>query len=192
MIIGLTGEMGAGKSTAAQMLRKTGLPVFDADGQVHLLMKNNKELKDIFKEKFKESVTENGIDRTVLSRLISEGKMTPEIIEKLIYPFLIKELDKFIDLNDPAVLDVPLLFEAGWDKYCDKIVFLTASPETLRQRVFARPGMTEEKYEALTSRFWNTDLKKSKSDYIISTDEGLEPVERRLIEIRNELCAKSF
>ena len=192
MIIGLTGAMGAGKSTAAQMLLKMGLPVFDADAEVHDLMKNNKELKAVFQSEIKGSVGENGIDRAVLSRLIGEGKITPEKIENLIYPFLIKELKNFLESNDPAVLDVPLLFEAGWDKYCDKIVFLTAASETLRQRVFARPGMTAEKYEKLTSRFWNNSLKKNKSDYIISTDEGLEPVERRLLEIRNELCAKSF
>ena len=190
VVIGLTGNMGAGKSTAVKMIREMVIPVFDSDQAVHILMRDNREMKALFYRKFPESVVNDEIDRTVLSALIREQKLDVRQLEQMIYPFLEQELQSFFmrhNRESVVVLDVPLLFEAGWDKFCDKIIVVSAPAEVLKQRVFERSGMTEEKYQALTARQMPDEEKRKKADYVIETQYGIEPVRQRLTEIMDDL-----
>ncbi|MBR4127004.1 MAG: dephospho-CoA kinase [Alphaproteobacteria bacterium] len=190
VIVGLTGNMGAGKSTAVKMIREMIIPVFEADQAVHILMRDNREMKALFYRKFPESVVNDEIDRSILSVLIKEGKLDVRQLEKMIYPFLEKELRNFFMRHRSerlVVLDVPLLFEAGWDKFCDKIIVVSAPAEVLKRRVFERSGMTEEKYQALTARQISDEEKRKKADYVIETQYGIEPVRRQLTEIMEEI-----
>lgn len=190
VVVGITGNMGAGKSTAVKMIREMVVPVFEADKAVHILMRDNREMKALFYRKFPESVVNDEIDRTVLSALIKDGKLDVRQLEQMIYPFLEKELQNFFmrhNREPVVVLDVPLLFEAGWDEFCDEIIVVSAPAEVLRQRVFERPGMTEEKYDALTARQIPDEEKRQKADYVIETQYGTEPVRQRLIEIMDEI-----
>ena len=190
VVIGLTGNMGSGKSTAVKMIRKMVIPVFDSDQAVHILMRDNREMKALFYRKFPESVVDDEIDRTVLSALMREQKLNVRQLEQMIYPFLERELQSFFRRHNRepvVVLDVPLLFEAGWDKFCDKIIVVSAPADVLKQRVFERPGMTEEKYLALTARQTPDEEKRKRADYVIETQDGIEPVRRRLIEIMDEI-----
>lgn len=191
MIIGLTGAMGAGKTTTAGLMKELGWTVFDADAEIHTLM-TDKAVVAAFAEQIPQSVVGGVVDRAVLSRLLAEKRLTTEQLESLLYPFLRRKADAFIAANPDGVLDVPLLFEAGWDKLCGKIVYVTADAALLKQRVFARPNMTAEKYEILTSRFWSEKDKLPRADYVIRTDDGIPPVKARLMQIKEELCAKSF
>ena len=191
MIIGLTGAMGAGKTTTAGLMAELGWKIFDADAEIHALM-TDKAVVGLFAEQIPQSIVGGVVDRTVLSRLLTEKQLTTERLESLLYPFLRQKAEAFIAANPDGVLDVPLLFEAGWDKLCGKIIYVTADAALLRQRVFARPNMTEEKYKVLTSRFWIEREKLSRADYVIRTDGGIPPVKARLIQIKEELCAKSF
>lgn len=191
MIIGLTGAMGAGKTTTAGLMAELGWKVFDADAEIHALM-TDKAVVGLFSEQIPQSVVDGVVDRAVLSRLLTEKRLTTERLESLLYPFLFKKAEAFITANPDGVLDVPLLFEAGWDKLCGKIIYVTADAALLKQRVFARPKMTEEKYKVLTNRFWTEREKLSRADYVIRTDDGIPPVKARLIQIKEELCAKSF
>ena len=190
VVVGLTGNMGAGKSTAVKMIREMIIPVFEADQAVHILMRDNREMKALFYRKFPESVVNDEIDRSILSVLIKEGKLDVRQLEKMIYPFLEKELRNFFMRHRSerlVVLDVPLLFEAGWDKFCDKIIVVSAPAEVLKRRVFERSGMTEEKYQALTARQISDEEKRKKADYVIETQYGIEPVRRQLTEIMEEI-----
>ncbi|MBO4521255.1 MAG: dephospho-CoA kinase [Alphaproteobacteria bacterium] len=190
VVVGLTGNMGAGKSTAVKMIRETVVPVFEADRAVHILMRDNREMKALFFRKFPESLVNDEIDRTVLSALIKEQKLDVRQLEQMIYPFLEKELQNFFTRHsrEPVVvLDVPLLFEAGWDRFCDKIIVVSAPADVLKQRVFERPGMTEEKYLALTARQMPDEEKREKADYVIETQYGIDSVQQQLTEIMEEL-----
>ena len=190
VVVGLTGNMGSGKSTAVRMIREMVVPVFDSDQAVHVLMRDNREMKALFARKIPESVVGDEIDRTVLSALIKEQKLDVRQLERMIYPFLERELQSFFmrhNREPVVVLDVPLLFEAGWDKFCDEIIVVSAPAEVLKRRVFERPGMTEEKYLALTARQMPDDEKRKRADYVIETQDGIEPVRQRLIEIMDEL-----
>lgn len=191
MIIGLTGAMGAGKTTTAGLMKELGWTVFDADAEIHALM-TDKAVVALFAEKIPQSVADGVVDRSVLSRLLVEKRLTTAELEALLYPFLRQKAELFIKNHPDGVLDVPLLFEAGWDKLCGKTVYVTAAPEILKRRVFARPNMTDEKYKLLTSRFWAERDKISRADYVIRTENGTEPVKARLMQIKEELCAKSF
>ena len=190
VVVGLTGNMGAGKTTAVKMIREMVIPVFEADQAVHILMRDNREMKALFYRRFPESVVNDEIDRTVLSALIKEQKLDVRQLEQMIYPFLERELQNFFmrHRREPVVvLDVPLLFEAKWDKFCDVIIVVTAPAEVLKQRVFERSGMTEEKYRALTARQMPDEEKRAKADYVIETQYGIEPVRQRLNEIMEEI-----
>ncbi len=190
VVIGITGNMGAGKSTAVKMIREMVVPVFEADKAVHILMRDNREMKALFYRKFPESIVNDEINRTVLSALIKDGKLDVRQLEQMIYPFLEQELQNFFmrhNREPVVVLDVPLLFEAGWDTFCDEIIVVSAPIEVLKQRVFERPGMTEEKYNALTARQMPDEEKRQKADYVIETQYGTEPVRQRLIEIMDEI-----
>ena len=190
IVVGLTGNMGAGKSTAVKMIRELVVPVFEADRVVHILMRDNREMKALFYRKFPESIVNDEINRSVLSVLIEEKKLDVRQLEQMIYPFLENELQNLFRRHsrEPVVvLDVPLLFEAGWDKFCDQIIVVSAPAEVLKQRVSERFGMTEEKYLALTARQMPDDEKRKRADYVIETQDGIEPVRQKLIEIMDEI-----
>lgn len=190
LVVGLTGNMGAGKSTTVRMIQEMIVPVFDCDKTVHRLMRESREMKALFYRKFPQSVVQDEIDRSVLSDLIKEKKLDVRQLEQMIYPFLEKELRNFFlrhRLEPVVVLDVPLLFEAKWDRFCDKIIVVSAPEEVLKKRVFERSGMTEDKYQALTLRQMPDKEKRQKADYVIETQYGIEPVRQRLIEIMDEI-----
>ena len=190
VVIGLTGNMGSGKSTAVKMIREMVVPVFDADQAVHVLMRDSREMKALFYRSLPESVVNDEIDRSVLSELINGKKLDVRRLERMIYPFLEKELQNFFmrhNREEVVVLDVPLLFEAGWDRFCDKIIVVSAPAEVLKQRVFQRSGMTEEKYRTLIMRQMPDGEKRARADYVIETQYGIEPVRQRLVEIMDEL-----
>lgn len=190
LVVGLTGNMGAGKSTTVRMIQEMIVPVFDCDKTVHRLMRENREMKALFYRKFPQSVVQDEIDRSVLSDLIKEKKLDVRQLEQMIYPFLEKELKNFFlrhRLEPVVVLDVPLLFEAKWDRFCDKIIVVSAPEEVLKKRVFERSGITEDKYQALTLRQMPDKEKRQKADYVIETQYGIEPVRQRLIEIMDEI-----
>ena len=190
IVVGLTGNMGAGKSTAVKMIREMVIPVFESDKNVHLLMRDNREMKALFYRKFPECLVQDEINRSVLSALIEENKLDVRQLEQMIYPFLEKELQNFFRRHRSelvVVLDVPLLFESGWNKFCDKIIVVSAPEQILKKRVFERPDMTEEKYKILTERQISDSEKRKKADYVIETQYGIEPVRQRLIEIMDEI-----
>ncbi len=194
VVVGLTGCMGSGKSTAVNMIKNMVIPVFESDKTVHRLMRDNLEMKSIFQRKFPESIVNHAVDRAVLSSLLNSKKVDIQELERIIYPFMEQELQAFFvrhRFERIVVLDVPLLFEAGWNRFCDKIIVMTAPAEVLKARVFQRTGMTEEKYEILTQRQMDDREKRLKADFVIETQNGIDPVKERLYEIMEELiCEK--
>lgn len=196
IIVGLTGNMGSGKSTVAQMIKKMGIAVFDADAGVHALMESNKEMALAFERKFPNSISaRKKIKRSVLAKMVAEKQIDVRELERIIFPFLRHELDSFL-LNHKeesiVILEAPLLFEAGWDTFCNKIIVVTAPEEILKKRVMERSDMTEKKYAALTERQIDNGVKISKSDYVIDTNTTKKAVKEKLAEIMEQIieCAK--
>ena len=190
IVLGVTGAMGAGKSTTTALLAAKGFPVFDCDAVVHELMQKNAFLIKKIGKSFPDCFSNGKINRKKLSDAVSDDVFAIEKLEKTVFPFLIRKRNAFLKKNAACplvVIDAPTLFENGWDKICDKVLSVTAPPDVLRGRVMRRKGMTAEKYAFLKSRQINEDERLKRSDYVIPSFSGEKDVGERLEKILREL-----
>ena len=152
IIIGLTGSIGMGKSTVAAMFRRLGVPVFDADAQVHKLQARGGAALPLIEAAFPGTTSDQGLDRAKLGAAVFGNKEALKTLERIIHPLVGQAQLAFRRRNrrkPMVVLDIPLLFEgSGW-KGCDLTVVVSAPYEVQRERVLARPGMTPEKFDAI-------------------------------------------
>src|SRR5690606_28235686 len=149
IILALTGSIGMGKSTTARMFAEEGVPVHDSDEAVHRLYAG--PAAEIIGEAFPGTVVNGVVDRQRLSKLVLDNPQQLRRLGELIHPLVRADADAFVERHRKegarlVVLDIPLLFETGGTDRVDSILVVTASPEVQKQRVMARPGMTEEKF----------------------------------------------
>lgn len=185
-IVGLTGSIGMGKSTTAELFRGFGAPVHDADATVHDLYRH--EAVGPVAARFPEALRDGGIDRATLSAVLAKAPERFAELEAIIHPlvrareiaFVAAERDKGSDL---VVLDIPLLFEVGGEGRMDKVVVVTCDPQIQRERVLSRPGMTQEKFELILSRQVPDAEKRRRADFVIDTGGGLEAARKQVEEV---------
>lgn len=179
MIVGLTGSIAMGKTATAEMFRKLGYPVFDADAAVHDLYAKGGEGAKKIKQYYPDVIEDGAVNRGLLVKKISENKEMLSHIEKIIHPlvgalekdFVAKHKEKGIKL---IIMDIPLLFEAGRTKDVDLIVVVSASPEIQRQRAMQRSGMTEKKLDLIIARQLPDKEKRARADHVIDTSISLD------------------
>lgn len=192
LVLGLTGSIGMGKSTTAQLFHEEGVPVFDADAAVHDLYSGS-AVPQIGK-RFPSAVKNGVIDRAALAQSVIGHADALADLEKIIHPLVRSaELD-FIEHHRGlgsrfVLLDIPLLFESGGDALCDKIIVVTAPAEVQRERVLARDGMTPEKYDGLLARQMSDADKRGKADFIVFTDKGIEDARQQVRKVLQNLNA---
>jgi len=191
-IVGLTGSIGMGKSTTANMFRAAGIPVNNADDVVHALYAN--EAVPLVGEAFPGAVASGAVDRQILSRQLAANPEKFKILEQIVHPLVRKKEVEFVanakkQGADIVVLDIPLLFETGDLSRIDKIIVVTCSPEMQRERVLARPNMTEDKFQLILSRQVPDVEKRAKADYIIDTGKGLDSAKSHVEAIIKDLRA---
>lgn len=194
LCIGLTGSVGMGKSEAAKNFSACGVAVFDADRAVHELYRTPALIAAI-EAAFPGSCGEDGVDREKLSAMLKSGNAAFSRLEAVVHPFVVHAAKQFIAAEENAgaallVLDVPLLFEAGWDRYCDVVVVVSASTQEQRARVLMRPGMTEEKLDRILARQMPDEEKRLLADYIVDTGGPLEASRAQIFAIVEELRQK--
>ncbi len=196
VIIGLTGSIGMGKSTAARMLKRAGVQVFDADLAVHRLMAAKGEavpaLADAFPACLISDDTGPGIDRACLSRHIAGHPEDLKKLEDILHPLVRKAQQQArraaaIAHAPELVLDIPLLFEPGGHRRCDLVVVVTAPAFLQRQRVMARPGMTAEKFAILLGKQLPDRQKRQQADYVIQTGIGRKPAWRQMAALLRQV-----
>lgn len=186
IIFGLTGSIASGKSTVSKMFKNMTIPVFDADETVHRLMRDHRKMKDLFQRKIPDCFTDDEIDRKKLSQKVNEGTLDVKQLESMIYPFLEQELQLFFERHsyEPIiVLDIPLLFEAKWDRFCNESIVMTADPLILQKRALSRPGMTIEKYNTLKLRQMSEEEKIKRATYVINSGHTIEEVRLEVEQI---------
>ena len=176
-ILGLTGSIGMGKSATAQMFRDFGVPVHDADAAVHALYRGAavQPVESAFP-----GVTLDGvIDRPALSARVLNDPDAMKRLEAIVHPLVAAEESAFLKKARAAgarcvVLDIPLLFEAGGFQRVDAVVVVTAPRAVQHQRVLDRPGMTDERMQAILSRQLPDEEKRQRAHFIIDTSRGFE------------------
>ena len=172
--IGLTGSIGMGKSTAAAVLRRLGLPVHDADAAVHRLMERGGAAVAAVAAAFPGVEVEGRIDRARLGAQVLGDDAALKRLEGILHPLVRAEARAFLAkqarLHRPlAVLDIPLLYETGGDKLCDAVIVVSAPAMIQRARVLRRPGMTEEKMQAILARQLPDAEKRRRADFVVQT-----------------------
>lgn len=190
--VGLTGSIGMGKSTTARLFAEEGVPVHDSDEVVHRLYRG-KAVPAI--EAAFPSVVEAGVvNRSKLAENLAKKPDKFPILESLIHPLVRAEEKEFLFAQRAAgativILDIPLLFETGADGRVDKIVVVSCDPVLQRERVLARPGMTEEKFNMILARQTSDAEKRQRADFVVDTGHGIEDARRQVREILAALRA---
>jgi dephospho-CoA kinase len=186
IVLGLTGSIGMGKTTTAALFREAGVPVYDADAAVHALYAPGGAAVAPVEAAFPGVVFDGAIDRRRLSDRITADPSALPRLEAIVHPLLAAERAAFLSAvegADVVVLDIPLLFETKAEGLVQAVVVVSAPENVQRARVLARPGMTEAKYEALLARQTPDAEKRSRADFVIETDGGLEAAAVRVAEI---------
>ena len=191
-IIGLTGSIGMGKSTVAQMFVDENVPLFDADAAVHQLQRAGGALVDAIEAMFPGSTNSMGVDRQKLGAAVLGDPEALKRLEGLIHPAVGKMRQAFLEKNRdrPLILfDIPLLFEKSGAEGVDHIVVVSASAEDQRARVLARPGMTEERFEQIKALQMPDAEKRKRADSVIDTSLPLAETRRQVQKLVQKLKA---
>jgi dephospho-CoA kinase len=173
IVLGLTGSIGMGKSTVAQMFRDEGVPVFDADACVHELQGPGGRLVAAIEAAFPGTTDSGGVNRAALGRAVLGDDSAMRRLEAIVHPAVQTERAAFLARHAAsplAVVDVPLLFETGGDKAVDKTLVVSAERAVQEARVLARPGMTKAKFAAILGRQMPDVEKRARADHVFATD----------------------
>jgi len=189
IILGLTGSIGMGKSTTAQLFAEAGVPVYDADATVHRLYEG--EAAPPIEAAFPGTTVEGKVDRPRLSARVVHDPAAMKQLEGIVHPMLGESRKQFLEQAERsgapvAVVDVPLLYETGGERRVDAVVVVTTTPEIQRQRILARENMTAEKLDAILARQMPDSEKRKRADFVVDTSHGLDPVRGRIRDILDQ------
>lgn len=172
-VLGLTGSIGMGKSTTAQMFSDLDIPVWDADRAVHELYDIGGAAVTPVSRLVPAANDQGRIDRAVLKEALAENPDLLDQLEKTVHPLVAQERAKFLEAHQDAplvVLDIPLLFETGGQDNVDAVAVVSTDPDRQRSRVLERPAMTEAQFDAILARQMPDAEKRARADFVIPTD----------------------
>ena len=203
IVLGLTGSIGMGKSTAAAMLRRMGIPVHDADAAVHALMTAGGEAVAAVEAAFPGVTGDGAVDRRALGRRVFGDPAVLKRLEAILHPLVTSKTLDFLSAHRRrhtplVVLDVPLLLEGRSHLRCDLVAVVSAPAFVQRQRVLARPGMTAATLDSILSKQMPDQDKCALADVVVPTGLGRAFTQRRLARLIHRLrregssaCVKS-
>jgi len=190
-ILGLTGSIGMGKSAVAQMFRALGVPVFDADAAVHRLQAAGSALLPAIEAEFPGSTGPDGVRRAELGAQVFGDPAALARLEAIMHPAVAQERAKFLHDHGHetlVVFDIPLLYERAGPNGLDAVAVVSAPAIMQRDRVMARPGMTETKFAQILALQVPDAQKRARADYVVDTgvalDETARAVEALVVALR--------
>ena len=192
LVIGLTGSIASGKSETTKLLIKAGIPVFDADSEVHGLYQRQVVIDQVAAE-FPQAILSGAIDRRELGKIVLANPSDLKKLEHIVHPLVRAARQRFIDKTKLdglkyVVVDIPLLFETGEDKTMDRVVVVSAPDNIRRTRVMERPNMTSEKLHNIEARQMPNAEKCKRADFVIdnsgSLDQLREQVDALIIKLK--------
>lgn len=192
LLVGLTGSIGMGKSETAKMFARLGIPVYDADAAVHRLYAKGGAAVAPIEAAFPGVSVDGAIDRARLSAHVLNQPEQLKKLEAIVHPLVGRaQLDFLLAAEEAGatmvVLDIPLLYETGGQARVDVVVVVSAPHHVQRARVLQRPGMTEEKFEAIFAKQVPDAEKRQRADFIVETDQGLDHAFAQVEDIVAEL-----
>lgn len=188
--LGLTGSIGMGKSTTAQMFRDLGHPVWDADQAVHRLYAPGGLAVAPVAAAFPGALAQGGIDRGALKTALAADPAALARLEGIVHPLVARDRQDFLARHVGAplvVLDIPLLFESAHPPDLDGVAVVSTDPATQAARVLARPGMTRDTLAMILARQMPDADKRARADWIIPTD-SLDGARAAVARIVNEVA----
>lgn len=187
-VLGLTGSIGMGKSTAAKMLRRLGVPVHEADAAVHRLFGPGGAAVPKIAAAFPETVVEGAVDRRKLGARVFGDPAALARLEAIVHPLVRQQALRFLrrhaNRRTPLVaLDIPLLFETGGERLCDAVIVVSAPPWLQAQRVLRRPGMTRERLEQIRRQQMPDAEKRRRAQFVVYTSLSKHDTLRQLRQV---------
>ena len=179
IVAGLTGSLAMGKSETARMFASLGIPVFDADAEVHRLYAQGGAAVEMIGARFPEAIVDGAVDRRRLGEIVLKDAAALRAVEKLVHPLVRNAEAEFLrkcrgEARPLAVLDIPLLFETGRQRDVDRIIVVSAPADVQRSRALTRPGMTAEKFEAIAARQVPDAERRRQAHFIVDSSQGLD------------------
>lgn len=186
IVLGLTGSIGMGKSTTAQMFAEEGVPVHDADAVVHRLYEN--EAVTPIEAAFPGTTDGGKVDREKLGKRVLGDPAALKRLESIVHPLVAEARERFLAEAERsgaavALLDIPLLYETGGEKRCDAVVVVSAPADVQRRRAFERPDMTEAKFQAILAKQMPDAEKRARADFVVDTSRGFDAAREQVREI---------
>jgi dephospho-CoA kinase len=190
-LLGLTGSVAMGKSTTARFFAEEGVPVHDADAVVHRVYEN--EAVPLIEAAFPGTTADGKVDRVKLGSRVMGDLAALRQLEAIVHPLVWDAEQRFLAEAEakgvPVVLlDIPLLFETGGEARVDAVVVATAPAEVQRARVLERPGMTEQRLEAMLARQMPDSEKRRRADFIVDTSRGFDDARAQVQEILRKVA----
>lgn len=194
-VLGLTGSIGMGKSTVSGFFKEAGVPVWDADAAVHKLYSAGGAAVGPVGESFPGVVVDGAVSRTILSSRVVGNEAAIKRLESIVHPLVSHDrlafLEQLASQAQPlAVVDIPLLYESGAEQYVDAVAVASAPSEVQRQRVLGRPGMTDQKFEAILARQVPDEDKRRRATYVIDTGTSLQETRQAVEALAQSLQAR--
>ncbi|NIZ60638.1 dephospho-CoA kinase [Sedimentitalea sp. CY04] len=170
--LGLTGSIGMGKSTTANLFAAAGCAVWDADAAVHRLYDRGGAAVSAIQTQFPDAIIDGRVDRQVLKGIISKNPKALTVIESIVHPLVAQDREGFRRTAEADILvfDIPLLFETGGDSEMDAVACVTIDAETQQKRVLERGTMTLDQFLHIRQKQMPIKEKTERSDYVIVTD----------------------
>lgn len=187
VVIGLTGSIATGKSFVADIFREKNIAVFDSDFEVAKLLESQKVISFIkICPKLGSTIKEDKIDKNILSKRVFNDKDALVSLENILHPLVEKKVQEFIKekkLEKVIVLDIPLLFEKNYKKYCNKVITTYCSEITQRERALSRKNIDSERFDFIIKQQMPINLKALLTDYIVYTDVSEVYTKKQIEEI---------
>jgi dephospho-CoA kinase len=190
-LLGLTGSVAMGKSTTARFFAEEGVPVHDADAVVHRVYEN--EAVPLIEAAFPGTTADGKVDRVKLGSRVMGDLSALRQLEAIVHPLVWDAEQRFLAEAEakgvPVVLlDIPLLFETGGEARVDAVVVATAPADVQRARVLERPGMTEQRLQAMLARQLPDSEKRRRADFIVDTSRGFDDARAQVQEILRKVA----
>lgn len=194
--VGLTGGIASGKTSVAKWFAEQGITVFDADKTVHELFSAPFVAAEIEQTFGSGGIEDGKVNRKFLANIIFHDKKAKNKLEEMIHPFVLREMLKICAQAESAnkdliILDIPLLFEIGWDKLVDEVWVVYVPRPIQLQRLMLRNGLTEEESGQRIASQMPLEEKVKKADRVIDNSGSWSETEKKLEAIREELRKKA-